>query len=76
MATVTTAAVGPTTVAATPRESWWFPSIALGRVAALRVLAYLFVPIISFFLFIPMYRSAVTGLLQTFLFHPRSCQRI
>jgi len=38
--------------------------------------SYLFVLIISFFLFIPMYRSAVTGLLQTFLFHPRSCQRI
>jgi hypothetical protein len=26
-------------------ESWWFPPIALGRVAALRLLAYLFIPV-------------------------------
>jgi hypothetical protein len=34
-------------VAAPPvaRTSWWFPPVALGRIAALRLLAYVFVPV-------------------------------
>ncbi len=51
MAAVTTTGTATTTddgtevVTAASHDSWWFPPIALGRVAALRLLAYLFIPV-------------------------------
>jgi hypothetical protein len=45
VATVTATRPSPRTPLASTVESWWFPPIALGRVAALRVLAYLFIPV-------------------------------